>query len=127
MLYTFPCSQSVEEQRESIQNTEDEALGRGQLQGKSLRCWHGAAARYALGNQLPHKASYECQPAPLAVPEQCQQGFKPMPVLSDNTRILPQQAAGSWASPHCLLTTGTATGGEPGHPRSWEQRNRTPQ
>lgn len=44
-------------------------------------CWHGAAAPYALGNQLPHKASHKCQPAPLAVPEQCQQGFTPMPVL----------------------------------------------
>lgn len=28
VLYTFPCSQPVEKQRESIQDTEDEALGK---------------------------------------------------------------------------------------------------
>lgn len=28
MLYTFPCSQPVEKQRELIRDTEDEALGK---------------------------------------------------------------------------------------------------
>lgn len=119
MLYTFPCLQLLEKQRESVRDTEDEVLGKGVSSEASPRC---------LGMRLqpPVLWGTSCRTRPATstslLLQQCQSGVSrvsslclssEMPTASrPNKRHGTKELGQPAVPPH----VGTATGGQATEP-----------
>lgn len=116
MLYTFSCSQPVEEQRESIEGTRQRSAP---SQVPDVLAW--GCSPCALGNQLPHQACHECQPGSArAVSAGLQARACPVRQYQNPAPTGPKELGQPSLPPH----TGTATGGEPGHPATLTRGSR---
>ena len=127
MIYTFPCSQLLEEQRESIWDAEDEVLGKGVSSEAGPRC-------VGMGLQPPALWGTSCHARPALsaslLLRQRQSGVSRVssPCLSSETPAASCPNKHQGAGPaygassrwHCHRQWSQATG-----PPSWW--NRTPQ